>query len=44
MTPDELFREFEAGFPARRFSTGVLIAFIDLSNQNWHAQSLTKIS
>jgi len=30
MTPDELFREFEAGFPARRFSAGLLMAFIDL--------------
>jgi hypothetical protein len=30
MTPDQLFTEFEAGFPARKFSAGLLIAFIDL--------------
>jgi hypothetical protein len=29
MTPDELFKSFESGFPARRFSAGLLIAFID---------------
>jgi hypothetical protein len=29
VTPDELFEEFEAGFPERRFSAGLLIAFID---------------
>lgn len=30
MTPDDLFAEFERGFPARKFSAGLLIAFIDL--------------
>lgn len=30
MTPQQLFAEFEAGFPARKFSAGLLIAFIDL--------------
>jgi hypothetical protein len=30
MTPDELYAEFVAGFPARKFSAGLLIAFIDL--------------
>jgi hypothetical protein len=30
MSPDELFAEFAAGFPARRFSAGLLMAFIDL--------------
>jgi hypothetical protein len=30
MTPDDLFAEFVRGFPARRFSAGLLIAFIDL--------------
>lgn len=29
MTPDALFDEFAAGFPARKFSAGLLIAFID---------------
>ena len=32
MTPDELFAEFEAGFPKRKFSAGLLIAFIDFLN------------
>lgn len=30
MTPDDLFAEFVAGFPARRFSAGLTMAFIDL--------------
>lgn len=30
MTADELFVEFEKGFPARKFSAGLLVAFIDL--------------
>lgn len=30
MTPDEVFSEFVSGFPARKFSAGLLIAFIDL--------------
>lgn len=29
MTSDELFREFEAGFPRRKFTAGLLVAFID---------------
>lgn len=29
MTPDELYDVFVAGFPARKFSAGLLIAFID---------------
>lgn len=29
MTPEELLRDFEAGFAARRFSAGLLIAFVD---------------
>ena len=29
MTADELFQEFEKGFPKRKFSAGLLIAFID---------------
>lgn len=29
MTPDDLFDEFVAGFPARKFSAGLLIAFVD---------------
>jgi hypothetical protein len=30
MTPDQLYEEFVKGFPARKFSAGLLIAFIDL--------------
>lgn len=30
MTPDQLFEEFVKGFPARKFSAGLLMAFIDL--------------
>ena len=30
MTPDKIFDEFKKGFPARKFSAGLLIAFIDL--------------
>jgi hypothetical protein len=30
MTPDQLFGEFEAGFPGRKFSAGLLVAMIDL--------------
>jgi hypothetical protein len=30
MTPDALYAEFVAGFPARKFSAGLLVAFIDL--------------
>ncbi|MBW3598489.1 MAG: hypothetical protein KY475_14610 [Planctomycetes bacterium] len=29
MTPDELYDEFAAGFTARKFSAGLLVAFID---------------
>lgn len=29
MTPEDLFQEFESGFTARRFSAGLLMAFID---------------
>ena len=29
MTPDALFDEFVAGFPARKFSAGLLVAFIE---------------
>ena len=30
MTADQLFQEFTSGFPARKFSAGLLMAFIDL--------------
>jgi hypothetical protein len=30
MTPDELFAEFKSGFPARKFTAGLLVALIDL--------------
>ena len=30
MTPSELFANFKSGFPRRKFSAGLLIAFIDL--------------
>lgn len=30
MTENQLFKEFEKGFPGRKFSAGLLIAFIDL--------------
>lgn len=30
MTPDDLFEQFRTGFPARKFSAGLLIAFVDL--------------
>ena len=30
MTPEALYTEFVAGFPARKFSAGLLVAFIDL--------------
>lgn len=30
MTSDDLFAEFAAGFPARKFTAGMLMAFIDL--------------
>jgi len=30
MTPDELFEEFTHGFPARKFTAGLLVALIDL--------------
>ncbi len=29
MTPDELFRDFESGFEGRKFSAGLLVAFVD---------------
>lgn len=29
MTPDELFSDFERGFPARKFTAGLLVALID---------------
>jgi hypothetical protein len=29
MTPDELFAEFESGFPSRKFTAGLLVALID---------------
>jgi hypothetical protein len=30
MTPEEVYAEFVAGFPARKFSAGLLVSFIDL--------------
>lgn len=30
MTPNELFADFEAGFPQRKFTAGLLVALIDL--------------
>lgn len=30
MTPDELFADFEAGFTNRKFTAGLLVAFVDL--------------
>ena len=33
MTPDALFKAFEAGFPRRKFSAGLLVAFIDFLNE-----------
>ena len=30
MNPDKLFDDFVAGFPARKFSAGLLVAFIDM--------------
>lgn len=30
MSPDDLYQEFVTGFPSRKFSAGLLIAFIDL--------------
>jgi hypothetical protein len=30
VTPNELFDDFVAGFPARKFSAGLLVAFIDM--------------
>ncbi|WEK45984.1 MAG: hypothetical protein P0Y56_13235 [Candidatus Andeanibacterium colombiense] len=30
MTPDQLFDDFEAGFPNRKFTAGLLVALIDL--------------
>jgi hypothetical protein len=33
MTPDALYDEFVAGFPARKFSAGLLIAFINFYKQ-----------
>lgn len=33
MTLDDLFSEFTAGFPQRKFSAGLLIAFIDFYNE-----------
>ncbi len=32
MTSEELYAEFVAGFPARKFSAGLLVSFIDLLN------------
>lgn len=29
MTPEALYKDFEAGFPKRKFSAGLLVAFID---------------
>jgi hypothetical protein len=29
MTPDQLFQDFEKGFPGRKFSAGLLLAFIE---------------
>jgi len=33
MTPDELYQEFETGFPKRKFTAGLLVAFIDLMTE-----------
>jgi hypothetical protein len=33
MTPDELYKDFEAGFPRRKFSAGLLVAFIDFLSE-----------
>lgn len=33
MTPDELFDQFTAGFPKRKFSAGLLVAYIDLFSE-----------
>jgi hypothetical protein len=33
MTPEELYKDFEAGFPKRKFSAGLLVAFIDFLNE-----------
>ena len=33
MTPNEVFASFEKGFPARRFSAGLLVAFIDFYHE-----------
>ena len=33
MTPDGLFKDFQAGFPKRKFSAGLLVAFIDFLNE-----------
>lgn len=33
MTPDQVFTSFETGFSTRRFSAGLLIAFIDFYNE-----------
>lgn len=32
ITPDELYSEFERGFPARKFTAGLLVAIIDFLN------------
>jgi hypothetical protein len=33
MTPVGLYEDFEAGFPKRKFSAGLLVAFIDFLNE-----------
>ena len=47
MTPDRLFSEFENGFPGRKFSAGLLIAFIDLFKKldvpSMHARNLDDV-
>jgi hypothetical protein len=33
MKPDQLFTQFENGFPGRKFSAGLLVAFIDFLDE-----------
>lgn len=33
MTPDVLYKDFEAGFTKRKFSAGLLVAFIDFLSE-----------
>ena len=47
MTPDEIYQEFEEGFARRKFSAGLLIAFIDfflkLDVPNMHARDFDDV-